>query len=284
MYLSAEHIAQQWGVSARTVRNYAQQGRIPGAFLTGKTWSIPADAQKPQRKNKSAQSSPILRRLLEEKETKLKGGLYHRVQVDLTYNSNRIEGSKLSLDQTRLIFETATLNVTENIPVDDVVETMNHFRAIDFILGASINETTIKKVHQILKQSTTDENKKWFAVGDYKKLPNEVAGHTTTPPEDVESEIRQLLQRPVHTFEDIIAFHVAFERIHPFQDGNGRVGRLIMFKQCLEANITPFIISNDLKMFYYRGLSEWDSERGFLLETCREAQDRFAEILAYFRI
>ena len=292
-FLSVAEIARLWGVSERSVRNYCAQGRVPGAFVTGKTWNIPADATKPTRPNvKRTAGNPLLERLREEKRAKIRGGIYHKVQVELAYNSNRIEGSRLSLDQTRLIFETATVGAEGGaIRVDDIVETQNHFRAVDYIIdhaSVPVSERMFKKLHRILKAGTTDSANAWFAVGDYKHLPNEVGGMKTTPPEDVAGEIGKLLDafnpRSAHQLEQIVDFHVRFERIHPFQDGNGRVGRLVMFKECLANDIVPFIISDDMKAFYYRGLAEWDSERGYLLDTCLAAQDGFKAVLDYFRI
>ena len=292
-YLSVAEIAELWGVSERSVRNYCAQGRVPGAFLTGKTWNIPADATKPMRSNaKATDGSPLLSRLREEKADKVKGGIYQKIQVELTYNSNHIEGSRLSLDQTRLIFETATVGFeSESLRVDDIVETQNHFRAIDFIIDHTqdpVSEAMIKELHRIMKSSTTDASKDWFAVGDYKRLPNEVGGHETALPEEVAKEMKSLLKAydPLarHALESIIDFHVRFERIHPFQDGNGRVGRLVMFKECLANDIVPFIISDDMKAFYYRGLAEWDAEKSYLIDTCLAAQDRFKATLDYFRI
>ena len=280
-------------MSERSVRNYCTQGRVPGAFLTGKTWNIPADAAKPARSNaRILEESPLLSRLREEKSAKTRGGIYHKVQVELTYNSNYIEGSRLSLDQTRLIFETATVCADgEPIRVDDIVETQNHFRAIDYIIdhaASPLSESIIKELHRILKTGTTDSAKDWFAVGEYKRLPNEIGGRKTTLPENVGKEINGLLKaygpNSRHSLEEVIDFHVCFERIHPFQDGNGRVGRLIMFKECLASNVVPFIIADDMKAFYYRGLSEWDSEKGYLTDTCLTAQDGFKATLDYFRI
>ena len=291
--LSAAEIAELWGVSERSVRNYCAQGRVPGAFLTGKTWNIPSDATKPARSNaRMSGESSLLARLREEKAAKTKGGIYHKVQVELTYNSNHIEGSRLSLDQTRLIFETATVGVQEGVVrVDDIVEAQNHFRAVDYIIDkakAPLSEGMIKELHRILKTATTDSTRDWFAIGDYKRLPNEVAGRKTTPPEDVVEEVKALLgaynPRATHSFEEIVDFHVRFERIHPFQDGNGRVGRLVMFKECLASNVVPFIIADDMKEFYYRGLTEWDNEKGYLIDTCLAAQDAFESALDYFRI
>ena len=241
---------------------------------------------------KASEESPLLTRLREEKAARTKGGIYHKVQVELTYNSNHIEGSRLSLDQTRLIFDTATVSADgEPVRVDDILETQNHFRAIDYIIDQAafpLSEGMIQELHRILKTGTTDSSKNWFAVGEYKRLPNEVGGRATTLPEDVAKEMRTLLEAygtsSRHSLEDVIDFHVCFERIHPFQDGNGRVGRLIMFKECLANGVVPFIIADDMKAFYYRGLAEWDNEKGYLTDTCLAAQDRFRAALDYFRI
>ena len=291
-YLSVAKMAEKWGISERSVRNYCAQGRIAGAKLIGKTWYIPADARKPERANGRKTSPTLLDILREQKVGKMTGGIYHKVQVDLTYNSNHMEGSRLTHDQTRYIFETNTIGFeNEVVNVDDVIETANHFRCIDLVIdqaGAALTEKLIKQLHFVLKTGTSDSRKDWFAVGEYKKLPNEVGGSDTTLPEDVAAEMRKLLASynalPAKTFEDIVAFHVALERIHPFQDGNGRVGRLILFKECLKHNIVPFIIEDNLKLFYYRGLKEWDRERGWLMDTCLTAQDRFKAYLDYFRI
>lgn len=290
-YLTSAEVAEKWGVSERSVRNYCNEGRVEGAVLIGKIWNIPEDAEKPQRLNKKNDNS-LLAILKEEKKSQRTGGIYHKIQIELTYNSNHMEGSKLTHDQTRYIYETNTLGISDDVVnVDDVIETANHFRCIDKIIDCAnydISESLIKDLHLILKSGTADSRKDWFAVGDYKKLPNEVGGRDTTQPEDVKNEIKALIgsynKIESKSFEDIIAFHVAFERIHPFQDGNGRVGRLLMFKECLRYNIVPFIIDDDLKLFYYRGLKEWSSEKGYLIETCLAAQDKFKEHLNYFRI
>ena len=292
-YLSVAEIAKRWGVSERTVRNYCAAGKIPGAFLTGKTWNVPDNAQRPKRANQKADVPKTLLDILRaEKNGGIKGGIYHKVQIELTYNSNHIEGSRLTHDQTRYIYETNTIGMEGGaVNVDDVVETVNHFKCIDLVIEQArqpVSESFIKLLHRTLKRGTSDSRKNWFAVGEYKKLPNEVGGRETTAPEDVAKDVRQLLEsynlQKEKCFEEIIAFHVAFERIHPFQDGNGRVGRLILFKECLRNDIVPFIIDEDLKMFYYRGLHEWNSEQGYLLDTCRVAQDKFKKYLDYFRI
>ena len=291
-YVSVAKMSEKWEISERSVRNYCAQGRIAGAKLIGKTWYIPADARKPERANGRKAAPTLLDILREQKDGKMTGGIYHKVQVDLTYNSNHMEGSRLTHDQTRYIFETNTIGFeNEVVNVDDVIETANHFRCIDLVIdqaGAALTEKLIKQLHFVLKTGTSDSRKDWFAVGEYKRLPNEVGGSDTTLPENVGAEMRKLLASynalPAKTFEDIVAFHVAFERIHPFQDGNGRVGRLILFKECLKHNIVPFIIEDNLKLFYYRGLKEWDRERGWLMDTCLTAQDRFKAYLDYFRI
>ncbi len=292
-YLSVAEIAKKWGVSERSVRNYCAKDRVPGAFLTGKTWNIPEDAQKPTHGNKkNKEPETVLEVLKEEMTNKASGGLYHKTQIELTYNSNHIEGSRLTHDQTRYIFETNTVGVENDvINVDDVIETTNHFRCIDMIIDnaeTQLTEKFIKELHLVLKNSTSDSRKDWFAVGDYKKLPNEVGGMETALPEEVAEQIKGLLTEyngiEEKSLENILDFHVKFERIHPFQDGNGRVGRLIMFKECLKYNIVPFIIEDNLKLFYYRGLSEWDNERGYLLDTCLTAQDKYKSYLDYFRI
>ena len=257
-YISVIQFAEKYGISERTARNYCASGKIQGAFLTGKTWNIPADAAMPQKGKKKI--SPLLQRLRDEKETKLKGGIYHRTQIDLTYNSNHIEGSRLTKEQTRYIFETNTLGITtENTRIDDIMETVNHFRCIDYIIDHAtdrLTETHLKQLHSILKTNTSDSQKSWFAVGDYKRLANEVGGEETTQPKEVHKHMRTLLAEynGIEKVEltDILDFHVQFERIHPFQDGNGRVGRLVMFWQCLQAGIVPFIITEDLRLFYYR--------------------------------
>lgn len=292
-FLSVIEIAKKWNMSERSVRNYCAQGRIYGVFLTGKTWNIPSSAEKPERiKRKSCKIETLLDILKREKDGKHHGGIYHKTQIDLTYNSNHIEGSRLTHDQTRYIFETNTIGIeNEAVNVDDVIETTNHFRCIDMIIDNAryaLTEKFIKELHKTLKTGTTDSRKDWFAVGDYKKMPNEVGGMETVLPEAVSEEIKKLLaeynSKENKTFEDILDFHVKFERIHPFQDGNGRIGRLIMFKECLKHNIVPFIIENNFKMFYYRGLKEWNIEKWYLTDTCLTAQDKYKSYLDYFRI
>ena len=292
-YLSVTEIAKKWEVSERSVRNYCAQGRVNGAFITGKIWNIPENAKKPERINKRKEVKITLLDILkEQKASKYSGGIYHKTQIDLTYNSNHMEGSRLTHDQTRYIFETNTIGVEKEVlNVDDVIETVNHFHCIDIIINSAravLMEKFIKDLYFILKNGTSDSRKDWFAVGDYKKLPNEVGGMDTTIPEEVADKMKILLMeynaKDAKTFEDILDFHVKFERIHPFQDGSGRIGRLIMFKECLKNNIVPFIVDDNLKMFYYRGLKEWDNEKGYLTDTCLAAQDKYKAYLDYFRI
>ena len=288
--ISVSRFAQQHNLSERTVRNWCATGKIDGAVLVGKTWNIPADAPLP-RKGK-LKESPLLKRLRDEKEGRISGGIYHRTQIDLTYNSNHIEGSRLTHEQTRYIFETNTISITdESVNGDDIVETINHFRCIDLIINRAdeiLSEPFIKEIHRILKTGTFDSGKSWFNVGDYKRLPNEVGGNATCPPEEVHARMKALLSeynaKSPKALEDIIDLHQKFEAIHPFQDGNGRVGRLIMFKECLASGIVPFIITEELKLFYYRGLREWGHINGCLMDTCLSAQDNYKALLDYFKI
>jgi len=291
--LSSKDVALLWNVSERSVRAYCSDGKIAGAVLEGKTWRIPENAEKPLRKNQSNKTPlTLLDVLCAEKATNLHGGIYHKIQIELTYNSNHIEGSRLSHDQTRFIFETNTIGLSDSaVRVNDVVETANHFRCVDLVIENAaypLSESFIKKLHATLKNGTSDSRLSWFAVGEYKKVPNEVGGKDTTLPEDVSKEMKSLLcaynEKSNKTFSDLLDFHVRFENIHPFQDGNGRIGRLILLKECLKYNIVPFIIEDDMKMYYYRGLSEWKKEPGYLTDTCKSAQDRFCRYLDYFRI
>lgn len=291
-YISVSQFAERYGISERTARNYCAHGKIEGAFLTGKTWNIPMDAVLPIRKPAKQKSSPLLEALREQKATNLKGGIYHRTQIDLTYNSNHIEGSRLTHEQTRFIYETNTIGISDAaVNVDDVLETVNHFRCIDYIIDHAeerITEDFIKQLHLLLKTGTSDSRKAWFAVGEYKRLPNEVGGLETSLPEHVYRDMKNLLKDyhaiKTHSLEDILDFHVHFEAIHPFQDGNGRVGRLLMFKECLANHHVPFIITDELKMFYYRGLHEWGHTNGYLIDTCLTAQDNYKSLLDYFKI
>lgn len=292
-YLSVVEIAKKWKISERSVRNYCAQGRVQGAFLTGKTWNIPENALKPGRILKESQRRITLLDVMKrELESKLPGGIYHKVQIDLTFNSNHMEGSKLTHDQTRYIFETNTIGITkEVVNVDDVVETANHFKCIDRMIEEAnhiLSEKFLKELHLVLKNGTSDSRKDWFAVGEYKRNANEVGGNATTAPENVSKEMKALLfaynQKKQITLEDLLEFHVRFECIHPFQDGNGRIGRLILFKECLRHNIVPFIITEQTKLYYYQGLKEWNQERGYLRDTCLMAQDQFKLVLDYFKI
>lgn len=292
-FISVAQTAKKWNISERSVRNYCAMGKVDGAFMTGKTWSIPDDAQKPDRANKkTVMPTALLDILAAEKRAKLSGGIYHKIQIDLTYNSNHIEGSRLSRDQTRYIYETNTIGTESGaVKVDDIVETANHFKCIDLVIEnarKTITEAFIKELHRTLKNGTTDARQDWFAVGNYKRLPNTVGGTFTTPPEQVAEKMKELLFKyntsKEKSFDDLLDFHYKFERIHPFQDGNGRIGRLLLFKECLKHNIVPFIIDEDLKMFYYRGLKEWERERGYLRDTCLAAQDKFKKDIDGFGI
>ena len=288
--LSVQETAKKWGISERSVRNYCAEGRVSGAVLVGKTWKIPADAEKPQRRRKN--HTALLERLQQEQAGRQTGGIYHKIQIELTYNSNHMEGSRLTHEQTRFIYETNSIGITEeSVNVDDVLETANHFRCIDFIIQRAcepLTEGLILELHKILKTGTSDSRLDWFAVGAYKKIPNEVGGCETTQPQEVPSAIKHLLEEyhlsREKKLEDLLDFHVRFERIHPFQDGNGRVGRLVLFKECLKYGIVPFVIQDDLKLFYYRGLSQWGWENGYQMDTCLAAQDRFKKYLEYFEI
>ena len=291
-YISVVEFANKYGISERTARNYCAVGKIEGAVLIGKTWSVPKDALLPQRSSHKRKQSPLLVALREQKEARLSGGIYHRTQIDLTYNSNHIEGSRLTHDQTRYIFETNTIGIAnENLRVDDIIETANHFRCVDMIIERAeqrLSEALIKELHAVLKAGTSDSRKEWFAVGEYKRLPNEVGGNETTPPERVKQELQILIREynalKTKCLDDIIDLHQRFEAIHPFQDGNGRVGRLIMFKECLANGIVPFIITDQLKLYYYRGLQQWPQVKEYLRDTCLTAQDNYKALLDYFRI
>ena len=292
-YISVSQAAEKWGLSERSIRNYCQQGRIICAVLNGHSWLIPESAEKPDRKKRQGKvPDDLLSRLRIEKESGMTGGIYHKIQIELTYNSNHIEGSQLTEDQTRYIFETNTIGVSDrSVNVDDIIETANHFRCIDLVIDQAkyvLTEGFIKQLHLILKNGTSDSCKAWFAVGAYKRLENEVGGIQTAIPEEVPQKMKELLKAYNRTkkksLDELLQFHYEFERIHPFQDGNGRVGRLILFKECLRNDIVPFIIEDDIKEFYYRGLQEWKQEKGYLLDTCLTAQDRFRKYMEYFGI
>ena len=292
-YLTSNEISKIWQISERSVRDYCSKGRVVGAYLNGKTWMIPEDASKPQRQTRHSNKKRNLLEILKlEKESQIKGGIYHKLQVEMTYNSNHMEGSTLTHDETRYIYETNTIGIENNtVKIDDIMETVNHFRCIDLAIdfaNRKLSESFIKQLHLILKTNTEDSRKPWFKVGDYKMVENLAGDRETVHPEKVREEMKKLLtnylKKDNHSFEEIVAFHVEFERIHPFQDGNGRVGRLIAFKECLKNNIVPFIILDSKKMYYYRGLKDWNQERGWLIDTCLDGQDTVKTYLDYFKI
>ena len=293
-YMTIKEASILWNLSERSVRNYCALGRVEGAVIEGGVWKIPLNAKKPVRANEKENKNYLLERLREETKHGIKGGIYHKLQIDLTYNSNHMEGSELTHDQTRYIFETRTIgidNVKESVKVDDIVETINHFSMIDRVIDFAnyeLSETFIKELHKILKTGTSDSRLSWFAVGNYKRRANAVGDIETTAPRLVPQEMKKLVddynKKDTHTLEEIIEFHVKFERIHPFQEGNGRVGRMIAFKECLKNNIVPFIILDSKKMFYYRGLKNWNKEHGWLIDTCLDGQDTVKAYLDYFGI
>ena len=292
-FIGVKEASIRWNLSERTVRNYCSLGRVDGAILMGKTWKIPVGTKKPIRTNEKEGKNYLLERLRLEKKNQIKGGIYHKLMIDLTFNSNHMEGNELTHDETRYIFETRTIGIEKNTSkkVDDIIETINHFAAIDRVIDFAnypLSEAFIKELHRILKSNTSDSKLPYFSAGDYKKMPNEVGGLETTHPRLVGSEMKKLLSQyrgqESHSLEEIVEFHVQFERIHPFQDGNGRVGRLIAFKECLKNNLVPFIIFDDKKVFYYRGLKNWDQECGWLMDTCLEGQDVVKTYLDYFNI
>lgn len=292
-YIKNHEISLLWNLSERSVRYYCTTGRIIGAYLKGKTWMIPENAVKPSRsKRHTAKKRNLLEVLSYEKNFSIKGGIYHKLQIEMTYNSNHMEGSKLTSDETRCIYETKMLSINnKSIKIDDIIETVNHFRCIDLTIDFAkrkLSESFIKQLHLLLKRGTSDENETYFKVGDYKLIANEVGGRTTVDPKNVQKAMKELInlynEREFHTFEEIIEFHVNFERIHPFQDGNGRIGRLIAFKECLKNNIVPFVIFDSKKEFYYRGLKNWDVGKGWLIDTCLDGQDIVKKYLDYFKI
>lgn len=291
-YYTSKDISIKWGVSERSVRDYCIKGRVPGAYLDGKIWKIPENSKKPERQARvSLKNRTLLEVLREEKENKTSGGIYHSLQIDMTYNSNHIEGSKLTHDETRYIFETQTISASATTKVNDIIETVNHFKCIDIVIDlakAKLTESMIKQLHYVLKANTMDSRNKWFRVGDYKTLPNQVGGNFTTDPKNVKQEMQKLLNeynsKNNIAIEDIIEFHKEFERIHPFQDGNGRVGRLIMLKECLKYGYVPIVILDELKNFYYNGLQQWDTERGYLIDTCLYGQDIMKKVLDKYNI
>lgn len=286
--LTKTALTDELGISSRTVAKIGRGEKIAAHVLAKIAAYLSCT---PEELYRSISDNLLLQTLRDEKSIRMPGGLYHELQVRMTYNSNHIEGSKLSEDQTRLIFETNTVDVGEGISVDDIIETVNHFRAIDYVIDHAeepLTEDIIKELHRILKQSTKDSTLSWFAVGDYKKRANVVGGRETAKPKDVPARMKALLtdyeSLDAVSIENVIEFHYNFERIHPFQDGNGRVGRLIALKECLRHSIVPFIIEDSKKMFYYRGLSEWESERGYLTDTCLDGQDTFKKLLSMFDI
>ena len=292
-FMTVEEASIKWNISARSVRNYCASGRVEGAIFEDGSWKIPESSRKPDRSNKNNNKNYLLERLRIEKKNRIKGGIYHRFQIDLTYNSNHMEGNELTHDQTRYIFETRTIGIEkeETVKVDDIIETINHFAMIDKVIDSAnyeLSEAFIKELHQILKSGTSDSRLPWFRVGDYKRRANVIGDIETTNPQLVPQEMKKLLEeynkKESHTFEEIVEFHVRFERIHPFQEGNGRVGRMIAFKECLKNNIVPFIILDNKKMFYYRGLQNWDKERGWLIDTCLDGQDIVKTYLEYFGV
>ncbi len=286
--LTRTALTKELGISSRTVAKIGRGEKIADRVLEKIAVFLGC---KPEELYRNISENVLLQTLRDEKSIRMPGGLYHELQVRMTYNSNHIEGSKLSEDQTRLIFETNTIDVGEGVSVDDIIETVNHFRAIDYVIDhaeESLTENIIKELHRILKQGTKDSTLAWFAVGDYKKRANVVGGKETAKPKDVPTRMKTLLSQyealDTVSIEDIIEFHYKFERIHPFQDGNGRVGRLIAFKECLRFGIIPFIIEDSKKMFYYRGLSAWETEKGYLTDTCLDGQDTFKKLMAMFDI
>lgn len=284
--LTKTGLAHELGISSRTIAKIGRGEPIARHVLARIAAFLECT---PEDLCQSRTDNVLLQTLRDEKSVRLSGGLYHELQVRLTYNSNHIEGSQLSEDQTRFIFETNTLGAETGLPVDDIIETANHFRGIDFVIDRAeqpLNEEIIKELHRILKQGTTESSLEWFAIGDYKRRPNMVGGRETAKPQDVARQMKQLLLRYESLnrveFDDIVDFHYQFELIHPFQDGNGRVGRLIALKECLRHGIVPFIIEDSKKLFYYRGLSQWENEKGYLRETCLDGQDTFIKLMFQF--
>lgn len=286
--LTKTALTTELGISSRTIAKIGRGEKIADRVLDKIAVFLGCSVDE---LCQSVSDNTLLQILRDEKSIRMSGGLYHELQVRMTYNSNHIEGSRLSEDQTRLIFETNTVDVGEGIPVDDIIETVNHFHAIDYVIDIAeepLTEEIIKELHRILQQSTKDSTLAWFAVGDYKKRANVVGGRETTKPTDVPAQMKALLSEYADintvTINDIVRFHYEFERIHPFQDGNGRVGRLIALKECLRFGIVPFIIEDSKKMFYYRGLSEWEHEKGYLTDTCLDGQDTFKKLMSMFDI
>lgn len=284
--LTKTYFVKEMGISSRTIAKIGRGEKIADHVLN--KIAIFLDCKK-EDLCRQISENVLLQTLRDEKSIGLSGGIYHEVQVRMTYNSNHIEGSKLSEEQTRMIFETNTIKASDGILIDDIIETVNHFRAIDYVIDHAeekLGESSIKELHRILKQNTKDSTLPWFAVGDYKKRANMVGGRETVKPKEVPTYMKALISeyeaKDTITIEDIISFHSEFEHIHPFQDGNGRVGRLIAFKECLRFDIVPFLIEDSKKMFYYRGLSMWESEKGWLIDTCLDGQDTFRALLEVF--
>jgi len=282
-HIGKTELATGLGLSSRTVAKIGKGEKLSNRSIERIAGYL---GVAPDLLMKEVSDNSILQLLREEKELKLPGGLYHEMQVRMTYNSNHIEGSRLSEDQTRLIFETNTLDAGDGIPVDDILETVHHFRAIDYVIDIAEDELTediIKHLHYILKHDTKDSTLGWFAVGDYKKRTNVVGGRETSKPSEVHEQMKALLEKynskETVVIEDIVELHAEFEYIHPFQDGNGRVGRLVALKECLRHNVIPFIIEDSKKNYYYRGLSEWRNEKGWLIDTCLDGQDTFVRLL-----
>lgn len=294
MYISVKQASEQWNISDRRIRALCAEGKILGATQYGRAWKIPSDATKPSdaRYKKVICESPLLQILKQEKKSKIPSGIYHKLQIEMTYNSNHIEGSQLTQEETRYIYETNTFGLDNKpVNVDDILETVNHFRCIDMVIDQvhdKLSEIFIKSLHYALKNGTSDSRTEWFAVGNYKQKPNEVGGNITTHPNLVPKAMRELLKtynaKEHITIEDIVEFHHDFEKIHPFQDGNGRVGRLIMLKECLKHNVVPIMIDDSIKLFYYRGLARYTEEKGFLVDTCLTGQDKVKKWLDYFEI
>lgn len=286
--ISKTELAQKTGLSTRTVAKIAKGEKLSAGTLK----KISDFLGVPQEKlSKEVSDNPLLQLLRDEKDIRMPGGLYHELQVRMTYNSNHIEGSTLTEDQTRLIFETNTIDIGDGVSVDDILETVHHFRAIDYVIDHAeepLTEDIIKNLHYIIKHDTKDSYLSWFAVGDYKKRANMVGGRETVKPSEVHARIAELFDRYNKkrnvSIEDIIELHAEFEMIHPFQDGNGRVGRLVALKECLRHSVIPFIIEDGKKLFYYRGLSEWRNEKGWLIDTCLDGQDTFRRILSQLEI
>ena len=289
--ITKEKLKKETGISSATIAKLSKNEEISMATIQSLCAFFDCQPGAIMSYEKEINKDSILFKLREEMEMKLKGGLYHQTQIRLAYNSNHMEGSRLTEDQTRSIYETKTIGITEGSEkIDDIIETVNHFRCFDYIISIAdkdLSEDIIKHIHLLLKNGTSDSQKEWFAVGDYKKRPNVIGDMIeTTHPSKVATETKKLLQAYREnsniTFEDIIDFHYKFEKIHPFQDGNGRVGRLIMFKECLKYDIPPFIIEDKSQNYYKRGLKEYTVEKGYLIETCRAAQDLYKELLKYF--